>query len=246
MAPTPARKFRYRPLHGCAADENAGTSRRRPRSCPTNDDSRPGAAMPAGPCEPAVPGTRAEPALPLRRCTHRLSGDRSAISRTSVPGRASRMSPSSSTPSPIASSAGGSHGPDRPDSSSMRSSRPCTSADRPMTRNWSRIPTAGRNTSRCATPSGLPTRASSRPSDRSATAATMRSRRRSSACSRPRSYTVARLGRPPMPSNGRPSNGSTGSTIGAFSDRSGTSRPPRPKRSFTKPQHASIWPPETN
>ena len=62
---------------------------------------------------------------------------------------------------------------DRPGSSSTPSNKPCTSADRAVMRGWSPIRTVARNTWRCVTPNGLPTRASSRPSDRSATATTV-------------------------------------------------------------------------
>ena len=91
---------------------------------------------------------------------------------------------------------------------------------------------AGRNTRRCATPSGWPTQGSSRPSDRWGNRTAMPSRRRSSVCSRPRSFTAARPGGPLMPSNGRPSVGSIGSITGASSAPSATSPPAEAERDF--------------
>ena len=99
------------------------------------------AALPGGQGEPAVPGAAAE--LP---CGCR-------ISPMWRPGRASSTWPSSSTPSPAASSAGGCRGRHMPTSSSMLWSRRCTTAVRSRAASFTTA-TGAANTLRFATPSG--------------------------------------------------------------------------------------------
>jgi hypothetical protein len=107
-----------RALHGGAADAPDG-SRRRCQRKGVKRRQRQGGALSARPGEPAVQGGR------------RPTGSGSRTSPTSPPGPASSTSPSSSTPSPGGSSAGGCRAPPRPASSSTPWSRRSTPAGRP-------------------------------------------------------------------------------------------------------------------
>ena len=98
------------------------------------------------------------------------------------------------------------------------------------------------NICRSATPNGWPRRASNPRSAASATAMTTRWPRRSTACSRPKSSTVAAHGAASRPSNTQPSNGSTGSTTAACSSPSGTSRPQKPRPTSTQLWKLKPWP----
>lgn len=63
LAAIAAGRLRYCPLHGRAADEDDGHSRRHPGQTAQNDDRRQEGAMPAGQGEPPVPRACAEQAV---------------------------------------------------------------------------------------------------------------------------------------------------------------------------------------
>ena len=75
---------------------------------------------------------------------------------------------------------------------------------------------------------------------------TMLSPRRSTACSKPRSFTGAVLGGASRRSSSPPSNGSTGSTSAGCSSRSATCLPPRPKHAIMPRPRSKPWLPDPN
>ncbi len=113
----------------------------------------------------------AEPARgSARRSRDGVAWRRAPTSPMSRPGAASSTWPSSSMPMPGASSAGASRAPPTPPSYSTLWSRPCTIVAPSRAAGSCTTATGARNTSRCATPSGSPRPASSRPSAALATA----------------------------------------------------------------------------
>ena len=93
LAAARARGRRGGPLHGGAADADHGPAGRCARQAGAHHHPRQGAAVPAGPREPAVPRARAGSALGQR------------LRPAPRPGRASPTQPSSSTPTRAASRA---------------------------------------------------------------------------------------------------------------------------------------------
>jgi putative transposase len=102
--------------------------------------------------------------------------------------------------------------------------------------------TADPNTCPSNTPNAWRKQASNPRLAASVTATTTRWPRRSTACSRPRSSTVAAHGAASRPSNTPPWNGSTGSTTAACSSQSGTSRPQKPRPTSTPLWKLTPWP----
>src|SRR6056297_936935 len=122
----------------------------------------------------------------------------------------------------------------------MRWNRPFISGN--PDQGWCIIRIVGRNTCQFATPSAWRRQALSPLWAASATATTTRSPKRSTACSRPRSFTDVAHGAASTPWNTPPSNGSTGSTTAACWNPSGISRQQRPRQTITQLWKDQTWP----
>ena len=149
--------------------------------------------------------------------------------------------PSSSTPSPVGSLAGGSAGRRMQASSWMPWNRRVMPEGLPPVAAWCIAQIAAASRSRSSLPSALQKRAWSLPSAASATAMTKPWPRRSSDCSRPRSFTGAGRGNHSVPSNTPRSNGSTGATTGDPWSPPATSRRQRRRATSTQPCCKPLW-----
>ena len=217
-------------LHRRPPDAPDGPARDCSRKISENHDQRQGGALSARPGEPGLQGAGAEQALGLRLHLRRHLG-RLRLRRL----RDRRLRPAHRRLAGVADRRG-----------ELRAGRARAGDPRPTARCAAAVSSTtaiegSQYLSRSATPSASARPASSPRSAASATAMTMRSPRRSTACSRPRSSTGAARGAASRPSSSPPSNGSTGSTTAACSSRSATSRPPRPRRATTPSWRPSPW-----
>ena len=118
--------------------------------------------------------------------------------------------------------------------------RPFINAGLPKT-NWSIIRTAGRNICRSNTQNDWQKRRLPRPSAVSEIPMTMHWQKRSTACSKPRSFTGAGHGAASMLWNTPRSKGWIGSTLAAYWSLSGTSHKPKPRQTSTLLWKDQTW-----